>query len=81
MDARDQITLAGLGQLPAGTAITLVASRAGYAVAAGPADRVRWLHTHTGQFYLFPTPDRAVAVLNACGIRRFVIDLTGGTPQ
>lgn len=81
MDARDQIIPAGLGQLPGGTPITLVASCAGYAVAVGPADRVRWLHSHCGQFRLFPTLDRAAALLKACGVRRFAIDITGGTPQ
>lgn len=81
MDARDQITPAGLATLPAETLITVVGSRAGYAVAAGPAERVRWLHTHSGQFHLFRSIDRAIALLNACGIRRIVIDINGGTPQ
>ncbi|THF61429.1 hypothetical protein E6C76_20320 [Pseudothauera nasutitermitis] len=80
MDARTAITQAGLAGLPPGTPITLVSSAEGYAVAAGPADRVRWLHTTNGQFRLFPTADRALALLNACGIRRIAIDLSGGTP-
>lgn len=81
MDAREQITPAGLEQLPAGTPITLVGSREGYGVAVGQADRVRWLHSHTGQFRTFADIGRAVALLNACGIRRFSIDISGGTPQ
>lgn len=81
MTARDQITPAGLEQIPAGTPVTLISSRQGYAVAVGQADRVRWLHSHSGQFHLFRSADRAAALLNACGVRRFAVDLSGGTPQ
>lgn len=81
MDARDSIRQAGLPLLPAGTPITIVGSRAGYAVAVGPADRPRWLHTTAGQFKTFTTLDRATALLRACGITRFTVDTAGGTPQ
>lgn len=81
MDARDQITVVGLEQLAAGTPVTLIGSRHGYAVLVGPAERPRWLHSPSGQFRLFRSADRAAALLNTCGIRRFSIDLTGGTPQ
>ncbi|WP_068638747.1 hypothetical protein [Thauera butanivorans] len=81
MDARTAITPPALGHVPDGTPITLVASPQGYAVAVGPADRPRWLHSTSGQFRLFPNVGRAVAFLNACGIRRITLDLTGGLPQ
>lgn len=81
MDARDQITPAGLELLPAGTPVTVIGSRDGYAVLVGPAERARWLHSPSGQFRLFRSADRAAALLTTCGIRRFDIDVTGGTPQ
>lgn len=81
MDPRTAITPQALGTLPDNTPVTLVSSPQGYAVAVGPADRVRWLHTVSGQFRLFPRPERAIALLNACGIRRITLDLTGGLPQ
>lgn len=80
MDARTAITQAGLAMLPNDTPITLVGSADGYAVAVGTADRPRWLHTTSGQFRLFLTADRALSLLKACGIRRIIIDLSGGTP-
>lgn len=81
MDARTSITPSGLQDLPDSTPVTLVGSRGGYAVLVGRADRPRWLHTVSGQFHLFQRLDRAAALLHACGIHRFSIDITGGTPQ
>lgn len=74
------ITPAGLEHLATGTPVTLIGSREGYAVAVGQADRVRWLHTVSGTFRLFPSLDRAAALLKTCGIHRYAIDTTGGTP-
>ena len=75
------ITPVGLEHLAAGTPVTLIGSREGYAIAVGTADRVRWLHTHSGTFRLFASIDRAAALLKTCGIQRFAIDTTGGTPR
>lgn len=81
MDARDQITTAQLAKLPAGTPVTVLGSRQGYAVAVGTAERPRWLHTTSGQFRIFRTLDAAAAVLKACGTNRFSLDISAGTPQ
>lgn len=81
MTTRDQITPAELSRVAAGAKVSIVASRTGYGVAIGPAERVRWLHDNSGSFRLFRTADHAIAFLAACGVRRITLDLTGGTPQ
>ncbi|HQV16286.1 MAG TPA: hypothetical protein PK620_15340 [Denitromonas sp.] len=74
------ITTAGIQHLAAGTPVTLIGSRKGYAIAVGTADRVRWLHTTCGTFRLFRSLEHAAALLKKCGIHRYAIDTTGGTP-
>lgn len=81
MTARDQITPAELSRVAVGAQVSIVASRSGYGVAIGPAERVRWLHDSNGSFRLFRNADRAIAFLAAAGVRRITLDLTGGTPQ
>lgn len=75
------ITPAGIQHLAVGTPVTLIGSREGYAIAVGTADRVRWLHTTSGTFRMFRSIDRAAALLKTCGIDRYTIDTTGGTPK
>lgn len=82
MTMRDAITPADLARTDADTPIHVVGSREGYAVAVGPAERARWLHSTSGQFRTFHSLDQVIAVLRACcGARRFTVDLSGGTPQ
>lgn len=81
MTIRDQITVSSLAQSPKPVPVAVIGSQAGYAVAVGDASSPRWLHSTSGRFKLFPTLDRAAAVLRQCGIHQFRIDTTGGNPR
>jgi hypothetical protein len=78
---RDQITTAALAGVAPSTPVTVMGSTQGYAIAVGPAECTRWLHTTSGQFKVFRSLDTAVAVLKACGLRRFALDISAGCPQ
>lgn len=79
---RDQITPGQLTTLATHrpVPIFLIGSADGYGVLVGEPHR-RWLHNTSGQFRLFRSIDSATALLRRCGIHKFSIDVTGGTPQ